>query len=154
MLPYALLGTCWGLGILGWWYIFFRLLRGNNHSRVRVNLIPCSNILFLHFIIHWFLKKDTVHPTSHNFTTDRSNCCRSCGIMCAAVAALGNSGQYMSHVCVESIVLPSGIIIFNGLLVGLIFLAFTFTAIKWPVVPEFGICSALFVLFGRDISGR
>ena len=57
-------------------------------------------------------------------------------MICASVAHLGRDGQSILHTCVEVIVFPSGMIIFNGLSVGLIFLTFAFTAMKWPVVPE------------------
>ena len=57
-------------------------------------------------------------------------------MMCVVRAAAGNDGQFISHSCVDFIVLPSGIMIFGGLVVGLMLVTFAFTTIKCPVVPE------------------
>ena len=50
--------------------------------------------------------------------------------------AAGKDCQFISHSCVDFIELPSGIMMFNGLLVGLMLITFAFTALKFPVVPE------------------
>ena len=111
-------------------------MSGTNHNIVRGRLKPRSTILLLYVIVHWSCSNFTVHPASHSLTTESNDCCFSYGMMCAVRAAAGKFGQFMSHSWVDTIVFPSGIIIFSALVVGLILVTFAVTAIKCPVVPE------------------
>ena len=70
-------------------------LSGTNHSFFRVNLKPRRTILLLYVIVHWSFWNSTVYPASHSFTTDSSDCCFSCGMMCADQAADGKDGQFI-----------------------------------------------------------
>ena len=65
---------------------YFNLSSGNNHSFVRGHFIPLSTVIPLYSIVYSFSKKVTLHPASHNLTTDSNDWCFSCGIMCASVA--------------------------------------------------------------------
>ena len=116
-----LLHVCCGIVVLMFRSIF-NLSRGTNHSLVREYFIPLSTALSLYSIVHSLSKKDTVHPASHNLTTGSNDWCRSCGIMCASIEHLGSVGQSMLHSCIDVIVFPSGIIMFNGFFVVRMFL--------------------------------
>ena len=88
------------------------LLSGTIHSFVCGYLKPRRTILLLYVLVHWLFLNFTVLPVSHSLTTDSSDCCFSCGMMCAVRDAAGKSGQFISHSWVDQIVLPSGIMIF------------------------------------------
>ena len=76
-------------------------LIGTNHSFVREHIKPCRIILLLYLIVHWSFSNATMHPASHSFTTDNSDCCFSCGMMYTDRAASGKDGQFISQSCVD-----------------------------------------------------
>ena len=55
-----------------------------------------------------------VHPASHNCPTESKLWVVISGTMCASVAVAGNSGILRCPACVDVIVLPSGMLIRNG----------------------------------------
>lgn len=55
-----------------------------------------------------------LHPASHNCPTDSKLCVVISGTICDRVASGGSSGILRCPECVDVMVLPSGILIFNG----------------------------------------
>ena len=63
--------------------------------------------------------------------------CARPGTICAIRAFAGSAGILSSHSCVDSIVSPSGNIIFIGVLVGRTLIIDAPGNIKCPVAPEY-----------------
>ena len=78
----------------------------------------------------------TVQPALHNCTTEIIDCCAEHRLTYPWQASGSSSGQSMSHLCIDWILLPSDMTTFIGFEVGGSFLTFDFKVMKMPVVTE------------------
>ena len=86
--------------------------------------------------MQYFGCKITVHPASFNCLTAMSDFPFNSGIIFAAVAVSGKSGQLIFPFWVDTIVLPLGIVTRTGFLSSLISVNGACGVTKCPVAPE------------------
>ena len=80
--------------------------------------------------------KITVHPTSHNCTTEINVLFFKEGRICPILADCGRHGQLISHVSEVFIVASFGITTDSGFLAGQMFFTLASLEIKCAVAPE------------------
>ena len=129
-------------------------ISGTIHSPVRVHFFPFSTTLPRYFTVTPILVNMTSHPALHSTTTDTSEYLLKPGMTWPTLPHLGTRGMFISPVCVECILFPSGSDTVSGCIVSCFSVMGAFVTKKFPVAPESSTAQLLVFLLLRPIVAR
>ena len=129
-------------------------ISGTIHSPVRVHFFPVSTILPRYLTVTPILVNMTSHPALHSTMTDTSEYLLRPGMTWPTLPLLGIRGMFISPMCVECTLFPSGSVTVSGRVVSCFSVMGASVTKKFPVAPESSTAQLLVFLLLRPIVAR